>query len=76
MSYYMIEFNKGFIWPNDSQEGYLSTYNMIDIALTEIVRLRSWHICHYQTPSGSKKQLKVLMFTLSEEGVHFPFKRL
>lgn len=37
----MIEFNKGFIWPNDSQEGYLSTYNMIDIALTEIVRLRS-----------------------------------
>lgn len=38
MSYCVMEFNKGCIGPN---EGYLSTYNMIDIALTEIVKLRS-----------------------------------
>lgn len=30
MSYSVIEFNKGCIGPN---EGYLSTYNMSDIAL-------------------------------------------
>lgn len=41
MSYCVIEFNKCCIGLNDSQEGYLSTYNMIDIALTEIVKLRS-----------------------------------